>query len=164
MISDLINIANKFNQYFAHIGSSTLADKIPSAPHCNSYLSNPVDSVFSFHTVTEENISHIINKLKNKVSYGHDSISNIMIKRAHEPLIKPLTLFVNQTLCTGIFPNDLKISRIRPLFKQGSSSLFSNYSLFLYCHHYLIYTSMLYLSNFYFIWRTMDYSITINLV
>ena len=75
MISDPIIIANKFNQYFAHIGS-TLADKIPSAPHFNSYLSNPVDSVFSFHTVTEENISHIINKLKNKVSYGHDSISN----------------------------------------------------------------------------------------
>ena len=126
MISDPIIIANKFNQYFAHIGS-TLADKIPSAPHFNSYLSNPVDSVFSFYTVTEENISHIINKLKNKVSYGHDSISNIMIKRAHKPLIKPLTLLINQTLCTGIFPNDLKISRIRPLFKQGSSSLFSNY-------------------------------------
>ena len=75
MISDPIIIANKFNQYFVHIGS-TLADKIPSAPHFNSYLSNPVDSVFSFHTVTEENISHIINninKLKNKVSYGHDS-------------------------------------------------------------------------------------------
>ena len=126
MISDPIIIANKFNQYFAHIGS-TLADKIQSAPHFNSYLSNPVDSVFSFHTVTEENISHIINKLKNKVSYGHDSISNIMIKKAHKPLIKPLTLLINQTLCTGIFPNDLKISRIRPLFKQGSSSLFSNY-------------------------------------
>ena len=104
MISDPIIIANKFNPYFAHIGS-TLADKIPSAPHFNSYLSNPVDSVFSFHPVTEENISHSINKLKNTVSYGHDSISNIMIKRAHEPLIKPLTLLINQTLCTGIFPN-----------------------------------------------------------
>ena len=107
MISDPIIIANKVNQYFAHIGS-TLADKIPSAPHFNSYLSNPVGSVFSFHTVTEENISHIINKLKNKVSYGHDSIFNNMIKRAHEPLIKPLTLLINQTLRTGIFLNDLK--------------------------------------------------------
>ena len=46
---------------------------------------------------------------------------------AHEPLIKPLTLLINQTLCTGIFPNDLKITRIRPLFKQGISSLFSNF-------------------------------------
>ena len=52
MISDPIIIANKFNQYFAHIGS-TLADKIPAAPHFISYLSNPVDSVFSFHTVNQ---------------------------------------------------------------------------------------------------------------
>ena len=37
MISDPIIIANKFNQYFSHIGS-TLADKIPAAPHFNSYL------------------------------------------------------------------------------------------------------------------------------
>ena len=123
MISDPIIIANKCNQYFAHIGS-TLADKKTSSPHFNSHLSNPVDSVFSFHTVTEENISHIINKLKNKVSYGHDSISNIMIKRAHEPLIKPLTLLINQTLCTGIFPNDLKISRIRPLFNYAGKFFF----------------------------------------
>ena len=49
MISDPIIIANKFNQYFAHIGS-TLADKIPSAPHFNSYLSNPVDSVYFLFT------------------------------------------------------------------------------------------------------------------
>ena len=68
-----------------------------------------VTSVISWNCPSEENISHIINKLKNKVSYGHDSISNIMIKRAHKPLIKPLTLLINQTLCTGIFPNDLKI-------------------------------------------------------
>ena len=127
MISDPIIIADKFNQYFAHIGS-TLADKIPAAPHFNSYFSNPMDSVFPFHILTEENISHIINKLKNKVSYGYDSIYNIVIKRAHKPLIKPLKLLINQTLCAGIFPNDLKNSRIRPLIKQGSSSLFSNYT------------------------------------
>ena len=47
MISDSIIIDNKFNQYFAHIGS-ILADKIPVAPHFNSYLSNLVDSVFLF--------------------------------------------------------------------------------------------------------------------
>ena len=103
--------------------SSTLADKIPSVPHFNSYLSNPVDSIFYFHTVTKENI----NKLKNKVRYGHDSIFNIMIKSAHEPLIKPLTLLINQTISKGILPNYYFFFRIRPLFKQGSSSLFSNY-------------------------------------
>ena len=30
-------------------------------------------------------------------------------------------------LMTGIFPSDLKISRVKPLFKSGDASLFSNY-------------------------------------
>ena len=90
MISNPVTIANKFNEYFAHIGSA-LADKIPAAPHFNNYLNNPVETKFSFQTITENKVSNIINKLKNKISYGYDSISNIMLKRAHDPLIRPLT-------------------------------------------------------------------------
>ena len=41
--------------------------------------------------------------------------------------IKPLTLLINQTLSTGIFPNELKISRVRPLFKNGNTSNINNY-------------------------------------
>ena len=124
MISNPVTIANKFIEYFAHIGS-TLADKIPAAPHFNNYLNNPLETKFSFQTITENKVLNIINKLKNKISYGYDSISNIMLKRAHDPLIRSLTLLINQTLSTGIFPNALKISRINPLFKQGKSFLFS---------------------------------------
>ena len=50
-----------------------------------------------------------------------------MIKKAQGPLIKPLTLLINQSLSTGIFPNKLKISRVKPLFKKGKVYLFSNY-------------------------------------
>ena len=63
MINDPVIIANKFNDYFAHIGS-TLADKIPPAPHFNNYLNNPVESQFSFHTITENKVSITINELK----------------------------------------------------------------------------------------------------
>ena len=91
MLNDPLVIANKFNEYFAHIGS-TLADKIPPAPQFNNYLNNPVESKFSFHAITENKVSSIINKIKNKLSYGYDSISNIMLKKAHDPLIRPVTL------------------------------------------------------------------------
>ena len=112
---------------FTHI-CSTLADKIPAAPHFYNYLNNPLETKFFFQTITENKILNIINKkLKNKTSYGYDSISNIMLKRAHDPLIRPLTLLINHTLSTGIFPNALKISRIKPLFKQGKFFLFTNY-------------------------------------
>ena len=48
--------------------------------------------------------------MKNKSSYGHDLLSNIMIKKAYDPLIKPLILLINQSLSSGVLPNDLKIS------------------------------------------------------
>ena len=42
MISNPMTIDNKFNEYFAPIGS-TLADKIPAAPHFKNYLNDPVE-------------------------------------------------------------------------------------------------------------------------
>ena len=66
-------------------------------------------------------------KLKNKISYGHDCLSNILIKRVQNVLIEPRTSFINQSLSTGIFPNELRISRVKPLYKSGNASLLSNY-------------------------------------
>ena len=123
MISNPMTIANKCNEYFAHIGS-TLADKIYAASHFNNYLNNSVETNVSFQTITENKVLIIINKIKNKIRYGYDSISNIM---RYDPLNWPLTLQINQTLCTGIIPNALNISQIKPLFKQRNSLLFTNY-------------------------------------
>ena len=53
--------------------------------------------------------------------------SNKHIKYARNVLAKPLTLLINQCLQTGIYPSQLKMSRIKTLFKRGDKSLFSNY-------------------------------------
>ena len=126
MTTDPVIIAIKFNEYVINIGNS-LADKIPTAEHFHSYLNRPTNCVFSFQPITESKIPEIIGRLKNKSSYGHDCLSNIMIKKARGPLIIPLTLLINQRLSTGIFPNKLKISRVKPLFKNVKVYLFSNY-------------------------------------
>ena len=86
--------------------------------------------------VNENNINEAINRLKNKSSYGHDKISNKIIKRAKNSLIQPLMLIINQVLMTGEFPSDLKISRVKPLFKSGDASLFSNYRLLSLLHSF----------------------------
>ena len=77
--------------------------------------------------VDDNEIMRIVNNLKNKSSYGYDCISNLLWKRAKNELIKPLTLIINQTINTGIFPEQLQISKVKPLFKKGDSTLFSNY-------------------------------------
>ena len=66
-------------------------------------------------------------KLKNKSSYGYDNISNKLIKSCKNVLIKPLTLILNQCLHTGIYPSQLKLSRVKLIFKSGDRSQFNNY-------------------------------------
>ena len=76
-------------------------------------------SRLKFHSVNQKYIGQLIDNLKNKASYGHDNISNKLIKCAKEVLIEPLTLLVNQMLKSGYFPSELKLSKVKPLFKNG---------------------------------------------
>ena len=39
----------------------------------------------------------------------------------------PLAHFVNLSLSHGIFPNDMKLAKIVPIFKNGNTKLFNNY-------------------------------------
>ena len=66
-------------------------------------------------------------KVENKSSYGYDSISNKLIKSASHVLVRPLTLIVNQSLHTRVYPSQLKLPRVKPLFKHGNKSHFNNY-------------------------------------
>ena len=83
---------------------------------CEEYLGHKTDSVFKFSEVNEDCIDKIIKNLKSKSSTGYDNISNKLIKHARAILVKPLTLLTNQVIHTGVFPRQLKIARVKPLF------------------------------------------------
>ena len=54
---------------------------------------------------------------KLRSSCGYDNISNKPIKYTRSILIKPLTLLINQCLHTGVYPSQLKMSRVKSLLK-----------------------------------------------
>ena len=54
-------------------------------------------------------------------------ISNNLIKTAKYVFAKPLTLITNQMLYSGIFPEQLKVSKIIPLHKANDKLLLTNY-------------------------------------
>ena len=41
--------------------------------------------------------------------------------------MKPLTYIINKSIEEGIFPNELKLARVVPIFKTGNPSSISNY-------------------------------------
>ena len=85
------------------------------------------NTVFNFTEVSEVCIDSIIKNMKSKSSTGYDNISNKLIKSAKDVLIKPLTLLMNQIIYTGEFPKQLKIAKVKPLFKKGNQSSFTNF-------------------------------------
>ena len=113
-ITDHKEIADQFNIFFSNIGS-TLSDSIEINDNTldfTDYFNNPTEHRFNFNTITESETLSIINKLKSKYSSGKDEISNKLLKSIKDEVAKPLTIIINQSLKTGIFPETLKLSRL----------------------------------------------------
>ena len=127
-ISDKLVIANKFNIFFTNVGPD-LARKINCPVGCTftKYLTKRHNHFFKFKNIHENDIEKIIDNLQPKNSSGHDGISTKLLKQMKNSLIKPITLVVNQSLKTGIFPDSLKIAKVIPLFKVDDDTLFNNY-------------------------------------
>ena len=128
MTSDHTIIANKFNTFFANVGFK-LAENITDADNTNfrDYLLNPSMHNLTFELISEATTMETLNNLKSKPSCGHDGISTKLLKACKLEICKPLTLIINQMLTTGIFPDDLKVAKVIPLFKKGKKEVLDNY-------------------------------------
>ena len=127
-ITDKVNIANKFNLFFTNIGTH-LSNKInlPTNKSFNDYLKNKYNLKFTFYNIKEENVNELIDKLSPKTSFGFDGLSSKLLKSIKNAIIKPITIIINQMLNTGIFPDKLKIAKIKPIYKKDEETKFTNY-------------------------------------
>ena len=121
-------IADKFNNFFTSIGPS-LANKIKNNNLQNhkSFLLSTITSNFEFHLVDNEHVEKIIQNLKPKASTGHDELSTLLLRRISPFISRILTVTINQSLMTGIFPAHLKIARVLPLYMKDNPYIFDNY-------------------------------------
>ena len=60
-------------------------------------------------------------------SPGFDGIKLSMIKCVIDHIVIPLNYIFNLSLTTGIFPSQLKIAKVVPIFKSGDSNCIKNY-------------------------------------
>ena len=78
------------------------------------------------NTTTHE-IDKIIHSIKFNDSSGYDEISSRILKISAPYVLSPLTFIFNKILSTGVFPERLKFSDVKPLYKKGDTTDFSNY-------------------------------------
>ena len=120
------NIATAFNNYF-----STIGEKLSENLSCNNtdplnYVT-PVTEVFELNNITMDELRCEIFKAKAGKSTGLDKISNKLLKAAGETIIGSLSQIFNLSIDTGIFPDDLKHTKVTPLYKSGDKMDCDNY-------------------------------------
>ena len=119
-------IANSFNSYYTSIGP----DLCKALPKCDidpsSYLKDRnLNSMFIMPT-DEYEIKKIIGNLKISAA-GWDELSAKIIKECRNDILYPLAHVFNRSLTQGVFPSELKIAKVIPLYKGDSKCLLSNY-------------------------------------
>ena len=106
VISDPVEISNKFNEYFINVGPK-LAEKIQNNNvNFTTFLGErSVNSIF-LDAVSEKEVEIEVGNLNGNKSCGHDEIPPKLVKEISKQIVKPLTHIYNQSLLTGVIPNE----------------------------------------------------------
>ena len=116
----------KFNDFFISVGPN-LANKIPNQTKSPlSYLGDRLPNTIFLEPVSDEEVEGIVNNLKNSAP-GYDEITASILRFSLPVIRSPLTHILNLSLLEGVFPNELKIANVLPLYKADDDMVFNNY-------------------------------------
>ena len=116
------SVVDGFSDYFSSVYSTSTSTNAFDELNCFNYL-----DVFNIRELTEIDIINSANKLKNKMTSGHDQIPSFLVKDCRYAFITPLLYIFNLILKTSVFPDSWKTARVCPILKSGDPSLMTNY-------------------------------------
>ena len=76
---------------------------------------------------TEEEITKVVSQFESKNSTDSSDISMNVVKKVFMSVCKPFTDICNKSFVNGVFPDKMKIAKVKPLYKSGEKDLFTNY-------------------------------------
>lgn len=127
IFQDPVDIANAFSTAFSkppNTNTANLTDN-PSSINKGDSLPRVPRSFFMFPCTYVEVRSAILN-MKN-TSCGLDGINAFHMKEIVDYIAEPFAYIVNLIFKTGVFPDQLKQSKVIPIYKKGDKTLITNY-------------------------------------
>ena len=120
-------IVEAFNDFFVNVGPNTEKD-VPINPIIkpDKFLKNTNQFDFVISNISTEEVLDIINQLESK-STGPQSIPVKLLKLIPDLIIIPLCKMISNSFSSGVFPESLKISKVIPIHKDGSTQMLNNY-------------------------------------
>ena len=120
------DIAEGFNSYFSNIGPD-LASQIHTT-NCNfeSYIKKAKSEFAAFQPTNVNNVYQLLSALSSHKATGTDKISCKIIKIAAPAITDSLSYILNQAITLSSFPDDWKMARVIPLYKNGHRKIPGN--------------------------------------
>jgi hypothetical protein len=119
IISDSKITSTHINEFFLNISDGLLLRDTFSYPEHLLTTYDKVPSIARILTNSQE-VSNIIDSRNGSASNGYDKISVNFLKRCKSKLYPILANLINDHFENGIFPDELKIARVKPIFKGGA--------------------------------------------
>ena len=116
--------ARLLNEYFATVFTTEDCPHLPSAQVKFRGLEENMLRRISF---SEADVQKKLTSLKIGKSPGNDQVYARVLKELAIPLSGPLAKIFNESLNTGIVPEDWKEANVTPLFKKGNRQKPENY-------------------------------------
>ena len=103
------DIADNFNSSFVSVGAQ-LSSSCEQSDNIALFETNldsntTLDLNFSFTPVDEDLVLTLITNLPHKTNSGIDNILNKLLKQIKQIIVQPLTLIINQSLTSGLYPD-----------------------------------------------------------
>lgn len=119
-----LQIANCMNTHFIHAGAHpTHTDK---SGHGATSIPRLPSSIF-LEPTNDTEVRDLIGKINNNAAAGVDGFLSSVIKYVAVEISEVLAHIINLCLSTGVFPDELKIARVTPIYKGGAHDHVSNY-------------------------------------
>lgn len=114
------SIANEFAVFFNSVyvpcDTSVLCSPLVGASHFGDCLA-----------VSGQEVKTIIMTLPQKPTRSADQIPCNILRNMADIFYPPLTMIINASLSSGVFPSRWKLARICPVFKKDSRNNITNY-------------------------------------
>ena len=121
------DVADQLNNFFVNVGPLT-ESSIPRSENISplKFLKQRNQLDFLLAHVSHGELLEIINALEN-ISTGPASIPVKLLKLIPDLIIVPLCKLINLSFISGSFPDPLKIVKVIPIHKNGSTQDMNNY-------------------------------------
>ena len=77
--------------------------------------------------VCKDEFEEVFKSLRSNEAPGHDGLHVNIIKSVYELIKKPPLKIFKKSTNLGIFPENMKIAKVTPIFKSGKTELLTNY-------------------------------------